>query len=168
MKNSVKAVLTIGLLSAIATGGLAMAANAQRQTPTATATSVARIAQMLNREANEGPELGDSVDSAKEAREQAQYQSLAKITPQQAQQAAEAAQGGQASSVKLENEDGSLVYAVVIGQQEVKVDAGNGQVLYTEAQNHEDRNTEASRPRSSIQVTEAPGGDGDGETNDDV
>lgn len=90
-----------------------------------------------------------------------------KLRLNKAQQAAEAAQGGQASSVKPENEDGSLVYAVVIGQQKVKVDAGNGHVLYTEARNHEDRSTEASRPRSSIQVTEAPGGDGDGETNDD-
>lgn len=167
MKNSIKTVLTVGLFSAIAAGGVAMAASAQRQTPTVNATPVARMAQMVNRETNESSERQDDVDNAGEARERAQYQSLAKITPQQAQQAAEAAQGGQASSVKLENEDGSLVYAVVIGQKEVKVDAGNGRVLYTEARNHEDRNTEATRPRSSIQVTEAPGGDGDGETHDD-
>lgn len=164
MKNSVQTVLAVGLLSAIATGGVAMAASAQRQTPTATTTSVAPIAQRVNRQTNEASERKDD---AEEARERAQYQSLARITPQQAQQAAEAAQGGQASSVTLEDEDGSLVYAVVIGQQEVKVDAGNGRVLYVEARNYEGRNTEAARPRSSIQVTEASGGDDDDETNDD-
>ena len=109
----------------------------------------------------------DAKEQAEDQQESAKLQSLAKITPQQAQQAAEAAQGGQASNVKLENEDGNLVYAVVIGHKEVKVDAGNGRVLYTEARNHEDKKTEASRPHSSIQVTEALGGDGDGETNDD-
>ncbi|MBW4622330.1 MAG: PepSY domain-containing protein [Cyanosarcina radialis HA8281-LM2] len=106
-------------------------------------------------------------DDAEERQESAKLRTLAKITPQQAQQAAEAAKGGRASSVKLENEDGNLVYAVVIGEQEVKVDAGNGRVLYTEALNGDDEKNEASRPRSSIQVAEPSGGDGDGETNDD-
>ena len=41
------------------------------------------------------------------------------------------------SSVKLENENGSLVYAVVIGQTEVKGDAGNGQVMRQEAMGQE-------------------------------
>lgn len=167
MKLSVKTVLTVGLLSAIATGGVALAASGQRQMSAATTLPGTRIAQMANREAYADSEQQEGVDQAQEARERTHYQSLAKITPQQAQQAAEAAQGGQASSVQLENEDGNLVYAVVIGQQEVKVDAGNGRVLYTEARNHEDRSTEAARPRSSIQVTEVPGGDGDAETNDD-
>lgn len=110
-------------------------------------------------------ETNDGVkEEAADLKESARLQPLAKITAQQAQQAAEATQGGQASSVKLENEDGNLVYAVKIGKQEVKVDAGNGKVLYTETANQEN---EANRPRSSIQVSEAPGGDGDGETNDD-
>ncbi|OKH31260.1 hypothetical protein NIES2101_41715 [Calothrix sp. HK-06] len=43
------------------------------------------------------------------------------------------------------------VYAVVIGKQEVKVDAGNGKVLYTENEQENETN-EASRPKSSIQV----------------
>lgn len=71
------------------------------------------------------------------------------------------------SRVKLENEDGSLVYAVVIDQKEAKVDAGNGKVIYTEALNHKDKKTEDFHPRSSVQVTEAPSSDGDGEINDD-
>jgi hypothetical protein len=45
-----------------------------------------------------------------------------------------------------------LVYAVVIGEKEVKVDAGNGQVLYVENANQENNQNEASHPKSSIQV----------------
>ncbi len=66
--------------------------------------------------------------------------------------------------MKLENEDGNVIYAVAIGQKEVKVDAGNGRVLYTDAANSE--GSEVKRPSSSIQVAEVS--DGDGETNDDV
>ncbi|GAA5533002.1 PepSY domain-containing protein [Deinococcus aluminii] len=67
-----------------------------------------------------------------EAQEEAQLRGLARITPQQASQAAQTVLPGTVSSVKLENENGSLVYAVVIGQTEVKVDAGNGRVLHQE------------------------------------
>lgn len=123
--------------------------------------------QAKDQQEGDGETNDDAKEQAREQQESTKLQSLAKITPQQAKQAAEAAQGGQASSVKLENEDGNLVYAVLIGQKEVKVDAGNGRVLYTEARNHEDKTTEASHPKSSIQVAEPPGGDGDGETNDD-
>jgi hypothetical protein len=92
-----------------------------------------------------------------------QLQSLAKISATQAQKAAEAAQGERASSVKLENEDGNLIYAVNIGQNEVTIDAGNGRIVYTESTTKEGAESEYSRPRSSIQVAEAE----DGETNDD-
>ncbi|WP_216326191.1 PepSY domain-containing protein [Deinococcus aestuarii] len=72
-----------------------------------------------------------------DAQEEAQLRTLAKITPQQASQAAQAAVPGTVTSVKLEDEDGSLVYAVVIGQTEVVVDAGNGKVLHQEAADSE-------------------------------
>lgn len=75
-----------------------------------------------------------------DAQEEAQLRALAKITPQQASQAAQAAVPGTVTSVKLEDEDGSLVYAVVIGQTEVKVDAGNGKVLHQEAADTENEN----------------------------
>lgn len=113
-------------------------------------------------EASDGD--GETNDDVKDQQESAKLQPLAKITSQQAQQTAEQAGGGKASNVKLENEDGNLIYAVVIGQQEVKVDAGNGKILYTDKVGNEQN--EGVRPRSSIQVTQA-GGDGDGETNDD-
>lgn len=113
-------------------------------------------------EASDGD--GETNDDAQEKQESAKLQTLAKITPQQAQQFAEANQGGKASNVKLENEDGNVVYAVAIGQKEVKVDAGNGRVLYTESANSE--GNEVKHPNSSIRVAEVS--DGDGETNDDA
>lgn len=117
-------------------------------------------------EPNEGN--GEANESANEQQESAKLHTLAKITPQQAQQAAEAIQPGQASSVKLEEENGNLVYAVKIGQNEVTVDAGNGKVLYNESPNN--NQNESSRPRSSIQVpqsgNEANEANESGETND--
>lgn len=108
---------------------------------------------------------GDGETNDDQTAAQTVMQALAKITPQQAQQAAESSQSGKASRVQLENEDGNLVYAVQIGQKEVKVDAGTAKVLYVD-----DAKTEADeskRPRSSIQVPHTAG-DGDGETNDDT
>jgi uncharacterized membrane protein YkoI len=73
---------------------------------------------------------GTEVNEATEAQ---QLQGLAKITPEQAKAAAEKSAGGTASAVKLEDENGNVVYAVTVGQKEVKVDAGNATVLHTEA-----------------------------------
>lgn len=120
------------------------------------------LAMNQNRTENQQSEAsdgdGETNDDAEEQQEAAKLQSLAKITLQQAQQAAESAVAGKASSVELENENGNLVYAVEIGKQEVKVDAGNGRVLYTENENQEDEKNEASRPKSSIQI---PNNDGE-------
>ncbi|WP_243028720.1 PepSY domain-containing protein [Thermus albus] len=64
-------------------------------------------------------------------------QALAKVSAQQAVQAAQAALGTTQSptKVRLSVENGYLVWEVVLGGQEVKVDAGNGQVLHKEAVN---------------------------------
>ena len=110
---------------------------------------------------------GETNDDAKEKQDSTKLQSLSKITPQQAQQAAEAAQGGKASSVKLENENGNVVYSVVIGKTEVTVDAGNGRILSTETNSEDGKErAEQNYPKSSIQVS-ANFGDGDGEKDDD-
>lgn len=101
---------------------------------------------------------GETNDDAEEQQEDAKLQYDAKISATQAKQAAETSVGGTASSVKLEDENGSLVYAVVIGNQEVKVDAGNGKVLYTENPNQENESNEASLPKSSIQVPQSNDG----------
>lgn len=177
MKRSTKIILAAAFVSTLGLGGLVKTVNAKQvQFPVAvmpqhrSSTQVAQtsiqngnVNQQGAEEANEGGrETND--DNVKEGQEATNLQSLAKITPQQAQQAAQSAQGGTASSVKLENENGNLVYAVDIGQKEVKVDAGNGQVLYVENANQENEEVnEASRPKSSIQV---PNKDGDREVND--
>lgn len=115
-------------------------------------------------EASDGDgEVNDDV----EEQEQARLQPLAKITPMQAQKAAETAEGTKASNVKLENEDGNLVYTVTIGQKEIKVDAGNGKVLYAENDNQNDEKDAVSRPKSSIQVPQTESSDRErGESND--
>jgi uncharacterized membrane protein YkoI len=164
MKNSTKITLSIALVSILGVGGLVRAVNAnQAKTPVATISQHHKIAQVSEVSGGDGD--GETNDDVQEQQESAQLQSLAKITPQQAQQAAEKAVGGKATHVQLENDDGNLVYSVIIGQKEVKVDAGNAKVLYTESP-HSEVN-EKTRPHSSIRLSEGAEGDGDGETNDD-
>ncbi len=145
------AIAAVGIFGLAGFGSLAYANQGQLKTIVASD----KIAEVSDGD-------GETNDDVQEKQESAKLQTLAKITPQQAQQFAEANQGGKASNVKLENEDGNVVYAVAIGQKEVKVDAGNGRVLYTDTANSE--GSKVKRPSSSIQVTEAS----DGETNDDA
>lgn len=76
-----------------------------------------------------------------EDQEAALYQNLAKVTRDQAVAAAQQALGTQAAPTKVQLgvENGSLVWEVVIGDQEVKVDAGTGQVLHREAYGQEEK-----------------------------
>lgn len=75
-----------------------------------------------------------------EAEELTQYQSLATVTLNEAVAAAQGATGlnEAPTQVELGDENGFLVWEVVIGNQEVYVDAGNGQVLQTEQVGAED------------------------------
>lgn len=114
-------------------------------------------------EASDGD--GEVNDDTEEQQEQAKLQPLTKITSSQAQKVAEATEGGKANEVKLENEDGNLVYSVIIGQKEIKIDAGNGRVLYAESDNQNDEKDATSRPKSSIQVPQTEHGE-QGEMND--
>ncbi len=149
MKTSVK-VLLIGTLSILGVSGLAKIVSAQfPATPPSSHTLPAEI--------SDGD--GETNDDARD------FQALTKITPNQAQQAAETAMGKRADQVELENDDGNLVYAVSFGQQDVKIDAGNGVLLYTD--NQRDEQTQATHPRSSIQVSGTDAEDSDGETNHD-
>ncbi|NEQ50000.1 MAG: hypothetical protein F6K11_07695 [Leptolyngbya sp. SIO3F4] len=95
----------------------------------------------------------DDPEDQEEIAEFLQLQSLATVPILDALNAGEELAGESAHTVALDNEDGSLVYEVVVGRKEIYVDAGNGEVLYTE----EGSGTEKA---SSIQV---PGG----EDNDD-
>jgi Peptidase propeptide and YPEB domain len=146
MKPSVKVSLIIAAIATVGIGGISKMVSASLPNPSLVAVAQQKVEPPTN-EANEGTKL----------------QALAKISASQAQQTAEAEQGNKANSVKLENEDGNLVYAINIGQKEVTVDAGNGQILYTEDTAKKGAEVEGSHPRSSIQVAESE----KGETNDD-
>jgi len=79
----------------------------------------------------------DTTEQSNEAVEQQQLAKLAKISSTQAKAAAEHALGGTASEVKLENDGGNVVYAVTVGSNDVKIDAGNGKILHTENSDRE-------------------------------
>lgn len=92
-------------------------------------------------EANEATESkedkkGEEAEDKAEGAESERLKSLARITPEQAQAAALAQVPGTVRKVELENEDGNVVYGVEIktadGENDVKVDAGDGRVLHVE------------------------------------
>ena len=91
----------------------------------------------------------DSADSGNETDESAALQGLATITADDASAAALVSQPGTVVKVELENENGNVVYGVEVGtgsgNVDVKVDAGNGTVLSSEAddQNEADDENEA-------------------------
>lgn len=73
---------------------------------------------------------------------EAELATLARINRQQAETAATAAQPGQVVKVKLDDEDGYLVWQIDVrhdqGSTEIAVDAGNGEVLAAEAEEADD------------------------------
>ncbi|BBL83346.1 hypothetical protein TthAA37_22110 (plasmid) [Thermus thermophilus] len=75
-----------------------------------------------------------------EAQEANAYLSLAKVSQQEAVAIAQKALGTQAAPTKVQLgvENGYLVWEVVLAGQEVKVDAGTGQVLHQEAYGQEE------------------------------
>lgn len=87
-----------------------------------------------NEQGDTGQETSD--DEAKEAAELAK---LAKVSKAEAIAAATQAVRGQAGKVELDNENGSVVWSVEVTSGsthvDVKVDAGNGKVLATDADN---------------------------------
>lgn len=148
--------LALGLLSALGIGGAVRSVYAtQSQRPVATIAqssqpaAIAQNSEETGEQSNE-PEDGEMDDEQEEQEEEAQLQSLAKITPQQAEEAARTVASGTVSRVSLDNEDGSVVYKVIIGQSEVLVDAGNGTVLETETVG--DESSPDAAPAGSIQV----------------
>ena len=77
---------------------------------------------------------GGAETDASEAAESASLEALATLSPADAKAAALAAVPGTAARPELENENGSVVYGVEVTQADgtvvdVKVDAGNGDIL---------------------------------------
>ncbi|MGC1524559.1 MAG: PepSY domain-containing protein [Phormidesmis sp.] len=155
MKNSLKTLLSLGLVTVLGTGGTILIANAQDSSPAATRD--ARAAQTVDNETNKGYEEEDEDEN--EAQEMAQYEALATITADQAKQTAEAAQDSTATKVELDEEDGSLVYEVEFANAEVLVDAGDGKILKTELEGEEEDDATEMPVSGSIQVPDTDGDD---------
>ena len=100
----------------------------------ATATAAGLQVTLLADEPKNEPPIQGKIQLQQEGEQQATYSSLAKITLQQAITKASDAQSGTISKAELQNEDGFLVYNVVVVSQdkmihEVKVDAGDGSIV---------------------------------------
>ncbi|MEW6637205.1 MAG: PepSY domain-containing protein, partial [Actinomycetota bacterium] len=84
----------------------------------------------------EGPE-NEAAEEKQEAQEARQLRSLARIDRKAAEQAALQAVSGTVKDAELGNENGYVVWEVEVAGDdgmlhEVKVDAGNGQILHQE------------------------------------
>ncbi|WP_036488514.1 PepSY domain-containing protein [Myxosarcina sp. GI1] len=140
MNNSIKTLLAILLLGTLGAGGIAAVAQAN--------SSVRARRVFIAQKVEDETEINEERET-----EAAHLQPLAKITPDQAKESALQVQDGKVTELELEAENGSLVYEVTIDKTEVFVDAGNGNILYTQGVNEKvDEATEQARPRSSIQV----------------
>jgi uncharacterized membrane protein YkoI len=100
----------------------------------ATATAAGLQVTLLADEPKDEPPMRGTIQLQQEGGQQATYSNLAKITLQQATTIASNAQGGNIAKAELQNEDGYLVYNVVVVSQdkkihEIKIDAGNGSIL---------------------------------------
>lgn len=110
-------------------------------------------------------------DNQSEGAEAAAYGSMATVALDQAVKAAQDSLGvtDAPTSAQLDNENGFLIWEVVIGNQAVKVDAGNAQVLQTEQVGAEDEGddndsySEGEDEQGDAQEEANEGGEEDGE-----
>lgn len=153
MNHTISIALAAGLVvttgTAIATTQHALAPADQRAAQIAATTAKDTDAE-TNDDSRETEKAGN------ESSEAASLRRLAKISASDAQSAAQRQFGGTARSTTLESENGSVVYSVIIGTKDVKVDAGTGRVLYADAANAE--SPQGARPKGSIS---APDNDGE-------
>ena len=150
MNNSIKTILTVLLVGTLGAGSLitvALANTNDRSNKTLMTQAVEDETEM------EEDRESEAEEKLEEEQEAARLQPLAKISADRAREAALQVQDGEVTELELEAENGSLVYEVTIGETEVFVDAGNGDILYTQGVNEKiDEATEQARPRGSIQV----------------
>jgi len=130
------AVTSFALLLGTVGGGVALA-----QMPAPTAAPTQANVQTQTQKDVQSPSYKGSItvsqsqnDGMSETQEAAALQSQTKISAAQAEAAALAANPGtKVVKSELDNENGALVYSVQLNNGlDVKVDAGNGQVLHSE------------------------------------
>ncbi|MDE0803517.1 MAG: PepSY domain-containing protein, partial [Acidimicrobiales bacterium] len=154
IKDRSKRVLAGGAAAVGLTLGVAALAGAATSPDQTAPTDPTVESTTAEQDESQDPNLNGSIqtpedESLSEADEAKALEGLAKISPADAEQAALAAvPGGTVNgAASLENENGSVVYEVDVtdanGQSvEVKVDAGNGDVLDQEAGDSEDEGSE--------------------------
>lgn len=141
--------LTAAALAAVVTG----TAVAQSTTPSESATNDSNQPGEVGEVDEAEPALNGSItapddESVNEADEASMLAETPGLITEADAIAAATADGGTADTATLENENGSVVYEVVVTaadgtQEEVKVDAGNGAVLAREADDEADDENEA-------------------------
>lgn len=178
----------ISIGGAAAVGGLLLGvplvAGAASQAPTATTEqtqSADAQVQRVETDTTQDPQLNGSVrardvEGDDETDESKRLRGLAKITPDQATRAASQAVSGNVGQVELENENGSVVYSVEMVDQsgkhiDVKVDAGNGQVLAQDADSDDEadeanEDSESNAASEGNEANEGPEADGGADTNE--
>lgn len=144
MNNPIKRAIITGALAtclAIGGAGVAVATTGAAASPTRSADGEQSLSYVGTIPAPsdastgaEGAEGTEGSDTAAEASESAALSNLAKISATQATSAALRSVPGTASATQLENDNGYVVYSVLITRADgstvdVKVDAGNGTVL---------------------------------------
>lgn len=123
-------ILALGLLL----GGVFVGAKKTTAQENNALDNISQVQQEVQDPSYEGSIIVDEskYEGVSEEDESEALAGLATITADEAKNFAEDEIGSTASKVELGNENGSLVYEVQIGKQEVKVDAGNGSILHIE------------------------------------
>lgn len=165
MNKKIIAYLASGLLLFCAVSGLgvyqagaaetaapaAQTDNAQQQQKDAQDNYVSSI------RTNNLQDTGEVKGQANETAESGTLQALAKISADEARAAALKAVPGTATKLSLDNENGNVVYSVEVqtakGSTDVKVDAGNGQVLAQDSE-QDNENAQGKDTQEGAQETD--------------
>lgn len=137
MKN--KKIGSVLAMAGILAGGIGLTAYAQ-SAPTATpiaSQQVSEIRDIKDKDNVETVDQNENDGEQNDAAEQVTLQAKAKITAEQAKTIALGKVTGNVASVQLGDEDGTPVYEVTIGTQEVKVNAVDGSVVKIEKSDSE-------------------------------
>jgi uncharacterized membrane protein YkoI len=141
MKHVITAAVAAGFL---ATAGIFATVTQRGAEPAVAATT----AYAADSDVETNDDARETESKGAELNESRKLSRLAKISPADARRAAEARYRASATSVSLEDENGTVVYVVRIGSSDVKVDAGTGRVLYADSV---DRGvSESGRVRGSV------------------
>ena len=146
MKNKkIASLLVVGGMLAGAVGSIGLAVHAQ-SAPATTPIVNQQVSGTDNMQDKGGVEVADQNEKDGEqndAVEQASLQAKAKITAEQAKTIALGKVTGTVASVQLGDEDGTPVYEVTIGTQEVKVNAIDGSIVKIEKSDSENGGQES-------------------------